>query len=338
MNKHIEEEMMMSKRIVLSLIVVGTIFVSIISGSPAIAAEKQLTFGYIMPGPDPWYGYAKDGFLFAAEKRGVKVIVVNSNYDQEKELANIDDLVTQKVDGINLFSFNPDGAQIAAQKANADAIPLTIEMSALAEGPGEIVSDIEFDWAKLGTMMAEYLAETHPGENVLEITGIIGQGPIDTMLAALKARMEELGKNELIGVHPADYNRAKAMDIMQNMLQSGQEFTVVHVANEDMAMGVIQVLKDAGKLNNPIKVVSNNGSPEGLEAIKNGDLEATVSTSPGVEGLVCFEALYRHVMGEDVPKQVMIPMLWINKDNIDQAVSWEVDDIAFDLVTKMFDK
>ena len=153
----------MSKRIVLSLIVVGTIFVSIISGSPAIAAEKQLTFGYIMPGPDPWYGYAKDGFLFAAEKRGVKVIVVNSNYDQEKELANIDDLITQKVDGINLFSFNPDGAQIAAQKANADNIPLTIEMSALAEGPGEIVSDIEFDWAKLGTMMAEYLAETHPG-------------------------------------------------------------------------------------------------------------------------------------------------------------------------------
>ena len=57
-----------------------------------------------------------------------------------------------------------------------------------------------------------------------------------------------------------------------------------------------------------------------------------------VEGIVCFEALYRHVMGEDVPKQLMIPMLWINKDNVDQAVSWEVDDTAFDLVNKMFEK
>lgn len=300
--------------------------------------EEKLTFGYIMPGGDPWYAYARDGFLYAAEQRGVDVVVVNSDYDQEKELANVDDLITKGVDGINLFSFNPDGAQIAAQKANAAGIPITIEQSALADGPGEIVSDIEFDWAKLGRMLAEYLAENHPGKKVLEITGLIGQGPIDTMLAAYKSKINELGKNELIAVHPADYNREKAMNIMQNMLQSGQDFNVVHVANEDMAMGVLQVLKDAGKLNNPISVISNNGSPEGLEAIKNGELEATVSTSPGVEGIVCFEALYRHIKGEDVPKQVMIPMVWINEDNVDEAVSWTVDKSALDLVYEMFDE
>ena len=298
---------------------------------------KELTFGYIMPGPDPWYGYAKDGFVYSADKRGVKVVVVNSDYDQEKELANIDDLITQKVDGINIFSFNPDGAQIAAQKTNAAGIPLTVEMSAIAEGPGKVVCDIEFDWKNLGVMLAEYLAEKHPGEKVLEITGIIGQGPIDTMLEGYKGKIEELGKNELIGVHPADYNREKAMDIMQNMLQSGQEFTVVHVANEDMAMGVLQVLKDAGKLNNPITVISNNGSPEGLEAVKNGELEATVSTSPGVEGIICFEVLYRHVMGDKVPEKVMIPMTWINKDNIDQAVSWEVNETTYNFAVNFLD-
>ncbi len=302
------------------------------------AVEKtELTFGYIMPGPDPWYGYAKNGFVYSADKKGVKVVVVNSDYDQEKELANIDDLITQKVDGINIFSFNPDGAQIAAQKANAANIPLTVEMSAIAEGPGKVVCDIEFDWKNLGVMLAEYLAEKHPGEKVLEITGIIGQGPIDMMLEGYKSKIAELGKNELIGVHPADYNREKAMDIMQNMLQSGQEFTVVHVANEDMAMGVLQVLKDAGKLNNPITVISNNGSPEGLEAIKNGELEATVSTSPGVEGIICFEVLYRHVMGQKVPEKVMIPMTWINKDNIDEAVSWEVNETTYNFAINFLD-
>jgi len=299
---------------------------------------KSLTFGYIMPGPDPWYGYAKDGFVYAAEKKGVKVMVVNSDYDQEKELANIDDLITQKVDGINIFSFNPDGAQIAAQKCNDAGIPLTVEMSAIAEGPGKVVSDIEFDWTGLGIMLADYLAETHPNEKVLEITGIIGQGPVDMMLEGFKSRIEELGKNELIGVHPADYNREKAMDIMQNMLQSGQEFTVVHVGNEDMAIGVIQVLKDAGKLNNPIRVISNNGSPEGLEAVKNGELEATVSTSPGVEGILCFEVLYRYVIGQEVPEKVMIPMTWINKDNIDEAVSWEVNEITYKFAVDFLDQ
>ena len=325
-----------------SLIAAMAVLLLLLAASPVMAGGKteegQLTFGYIMPGPDPWYGYAKDGFLFAAEKNDVKVVVVNSDYDQEKELANIDDLLTQGVDGVNLFSFNPDGAQIAAQKANAVDIPLTIEMSALAPGPGEIVCDIEFDWSNLGVLIAEKIAEMWPGERVLEITGLIGQGPVDLYLAAFQERMKELGKNELVGIHPADYNREKAMNIMQNMLQSGEEFTVVHVGNEDMAMGVLQVLKDAGKLNNPIKVISNNGSPEGLEAIKKGDLAATISTSPGVEGLVCFEALYRHVKGETVPKQVMIPMLPIDQSNVNEAVSWVVDDNAYQLVVDMFDK
>jgi ribose transport system substrate-binding protein len=330
----------MKKKITLVLIVLTIISLCLTPLFAKGAKEKkddQLHFGYIMPGPDPWYGYAKDGFLFAAEKRGVKVTVVNSDYDQEKELANLDDLIAQGLDGINLFSFNPDGAQIAAQMANAANIPLTIEQSALAAGPGQIVSDIEFDWDKLGRMLAHYIAEKHPGENVLEITGIIGQGPVDSMIAAFQEEINLLGKNTLIGIHPADYNREKAMNVMQNMLQSGKEFTVVHVGNEDMAMGVIQVLKDAGLLNNPIKVISNNGSPEGLEAIKNGDLEATISTSPGVEGVVCFEALYRHIQGEKVPKQVMIPMVWIDKTNVAAAVDWEADDTAFDIVNELFE-
>jgi len=302
------------------------------------AQEKQLTFGYIMPGSDPWYAYARDGFLLAAQKRGVNVIVLNSDYDQQKELANIEDLITKKVDGINLFSFNPDGAQIAAQKCNAAGIPLTVEMSHIAEGPGKVVCDIEFDWVRLGTMIAEFIAEHYPGEKVLEITGLIGQGPIDNFLVGFKSKIQELGKNELIGVHPADYNREKAMNVMQNMLQSGQEFTVVHVGNEDMAMGVIQVLKDAGKLNNPIKVISNNGSPEGLEAIRRGELQATVSTSPGVEGIVCFESLYRYIIGERIPEKIIIPMIWITKDNVEQAVAWKADEKAIELVYQMFEE
>jgi ribose transport system substrate-binding protein len=330
----------MRKRIcaVLLAAVLLTVLVALPAAAGGKAEGKQLTFGYIMPGPDPWYGYAKDGFLFAAAKHNVKVVLVNSDYDQQKELANIDDLITQKVDGMNLFSFNPDGAQIAAQKANSAKIPLSIEMSALAAGPGQIVCDIEFDWTNLGVLIAEKIAQLWPGQRVLEITGLVGQGPVDLYLAGFQKRMKELGKNELVGIHPADYNREKAMNIMQNMLQSGQQFTVVHVGNEDMAMGVLQVLKDAGKLNNPIRVISNNGSPEGLEAIKKGDLAATISTSPGVEGLVVFEALYRHAMGQKVPEKVMIPMIPIDESNVDQAVSWVVDDNAYKLVVEMFDK
>jgi ribose transport system substrate-binding protein len=318
-------------------VILAAALIVVAAAGGAFAANKALKFGYIVPGPDPWYGYAKDGFLFAAAKNNVPVVVVNSDYDQQKELANLDDLITQKVDGIDLFSFNPDGVQIGAQKANKAKIPLLAEMSAIAKGPGKVICDVEFDWYKLGVVIAETIAKLHPGERVLEITGIVGQGPVDLYLKGMQDTMKKLGKNTLVGIQPADYNREKAMNIMQNMLQSGQQFTVVHVGNEDMAMGVLQVLKDAGKLNDPIHVISNNGSPEGLQAIKDGDLEATVSTSPGVEGLVCFEGLYRYVLGKKIPAQVMIPMIPIDKTNVDKAVAWTVDDAAYALVKKMYD-
>jgi len=331
------------KKRILLVVIVTLLFVVSLTVAYAAATkekgEKQLKFGYVVPGPDPWYGYARDGFLFAAKKRGVKAIVVNSDYDQEKEQANIDDLVTQKVNGIDLFSFNPYGVQIAAQKCNKAGIPILAEMSHVAPGPGKVITDVEFDWRNMGVMKARYYAEKHPGEKVLVITGIIGQGPIDLLLDGLKTTVKELGKNEIVSIQPADYNREKAMNIMQNMLQSGKKFTLVDVHNEDMALGVLQVLKDAGKLNNPIHLISNNGMPEGLDAVKKGDLEATISTSPGVEGLVCFEAMYRNIaMGKQLPTKIMIPMKLINKNNVDTATSWVVDDRAYEDVVKMYDK
>jgi ribose transport system substrate-binding protein len=289
-----------------------------------------------MPGPDPWYAYAKDGFVFAAEKLGIETVVLNSDYDQEKEQTNTEDLITQKVDGINLFSFLPEGCQLAAQKTNKANIPMTIEMSGLGEGTGTVAADIQFDWKKFGEMEGEYISTNWPGEKVLIICGLLGQGPNDLYLSGVKEKLAAAGKNEIVDVQPADYNRQKAMDIMQNMLQSGKEFTVVQVGNEDMAMGVIQVLKDAGKLNNPIKVISNNGSPDGLKAIKDGDLSATVSTSPSMGSVSAFSALYRFVMGQKVPAQVFAPMFMVTKENVDKAIAWEVSDGTLAAVDEMF--
>ena len=334
----------MKKSLLLFLVVILSVLIlvsfSFVGCKGKAATEetqaKALKFGYIMAGPDPWYAYARDGFVYAAKNIGVDVSVLNSDYDQEKEQSNVEDLITQHVDGINLFSFLPEGCQLAAQKANEAKIPMTIEMSALGEGPGKVVCDIQFDWKKFGEMEAEYIAANWPGEKVLIIPGIMGQGPNDLYLSGVKDKLAELGKNEVVGVHPADYDRQKAMDTMQNMLQSGLEFSVVQVGNEDMAMGVIQVLKDAGKLNNPIKVISNNGSPDGLEAIKAGDLSATVSTSPSVGSVTAFSALYRYIMGEELPEQIFAPLFMVTKENVDKAVAWQVDDSTLAAVDEMF--
>ena len=77
---------------------------SLFSGATTGSA-KDFTFGYITPGPDTWYKRDVDGFVLGAKLLGVKTVVLNSDYDVQKEVSNIDSLITQGVNGMAIFSF-----------------------------------------------------------------------------------------------------------------------------------------------------------------------------------------------------------------------------------------
>ncbi len=93
--------------IVLLLSISGTLF------------AKKLTYGYVTPGPDTWYKKDVEGFMYGAQLAGVEGIVLNSDYDTEKEITNIKTLINMGVDGMCIFSFNPNGAFIAARECAA---------------------------------------------------------------------------------------------------------------------------------------------------------------------------------------------------------------------------
>lgn len=128
------------------------------------AANKELTFGYITPGPDTWYKRDVDGFVLVAKMLGIKTVVLNSDYDVQKEVSNIDSLITQGVDGMAIFSFNQQEAITAAKKCKAAGIPLvTVDNcgQALASG-NDIVAAVDFDWKAMGKNYADYIAEHFP--------------------------------------------------------------------------------------------------------------------------------------------------------------------------------
>src|SRR6201987_883143 len=164
------------------------------------AAKKDLTFGYITPGPDTWYKRDVDGFVLGAKMLGIKTVVLNSDYDVQKEVSNIDSLITQGVNGMAIFSFNQQGAITAANKCKAAGIPLVTAdncAQALASG-GEIVAAVDFDWKAMGKNYADYIAEHFPGKKVALITGILEHLPVQMVTGAMKDRMKELGKNEIV--------------------------------------------------------------------------------------------------------------------------------------------
>ena len=306
------------------------------------AANKELTFGYITPGPDTWYKRDVDGFVLGAKMLGIKTVVLNSDYDVQKEVSNIDSLITQGVNGMAIFSFNQQGAITAANKCKAAGIPLvTVDNcgQALASG-SDIVAAIDFDWKAMGKNYAVYIAEHFPGKKVALITGILEHLPVQMVTGSMKQRMQYLGKNEIVAVRDGKYNPSVAVTQAQDLVQSGTKFDILWIMNEDMAAAVIRYLKNQGVLDQ-YTVIAQNGSPVGIPLVQSGELNYTISSSPGWEGLVALLALNQYVSGESKKngQQIMLPVIPVTKDTIvdkTKVVPWEYDPVWIQLTKQYF--
>ena len=95
--------------------------------TPTPEVNNAPVFAFIIPGLDAnWYVEIVDSFKYAAEEVGAEVLILSSDYDVEKEVANIDLCVTEGVDGLCMFSFNENGAALAAKKMEAAGIPIIV--------------------------------------------------------------------------------------------------------------------------------------------------------------------------------------------------------------------
>jgi len=321
-----------------------TLFMMLVIVFPVaiFAAEGKLTYGYITPGPDTWYKKDADGYVKAAKMLGIDTIVLNSDYDVQKEVANIESLITQGVDGIAIFSFNQQGAITAAKKCNKAGIPLvTVDnCGQVLETPYDIVAAIDFDWTAMGKNYAEYMAEKYPGAKVALITGLLEHLPVQMITRAMKERVEELGENKIVALRNGEYNPSVAVNQAQDLIQSGVEFDILWVNNEDMVAAVIRYL-DNQDLLDKYTVMAQNGSPIGLELLKTGKLDYTISSSPGWEGMVSLFALHHYVTGatDKINQRIMLPIISVSKNStIDKrkVIPWDYDPVWDELTKKYF--
>jgi ribose transport system substrate-binding protein len=324
--------------IVLGIFAIGSMYAT---GTGEAKAKKKLTYGYISPGPDTWYKRDVDGFKYGCDKYGVDLIVLNSDYDVQKELANIDSMITQGVDGLSMFSFNENGARIAAEKCKKAGIPVVVTDSAgaILKQNVEVVAAVDFDWNLAGEMTMKWLAKNRAGAKWVNITGNFTSLPMIYLNDSMKAWSEKLGLT-LVDTREAKFDPNLAVNVAQDLIQSGREFDTIYIADEDMGAAVIRMLTDKKLINNPYWTLSENGSPAGVPHLKSGALKYTVSMSPTYEGVLAFLALQKYVKGasKKVNQQIMIPIFGITGDNVGDIVPWEPTDpkVYFDLTEKNY--
>jgi ribose transport system substrate-binding protein len=184
---------------------------------------------------------------------------------------------------------------------------------------GKITTHIGFDNIESGVIGGEFIAQQLNGQGkVVELIGRLGTETGRQKSEGLQQALSQYPDIEIVASQPAEFQREKAVTVMENIIQAQPEINAVYAANDDMALGALQALQAAGRVDGVI-IMGNDGIDDAIEAIKNGEMAATNATPPYRQGYMGVQVAYRIAMGLPVPETIKEKNELITQDNIDQA-------------------
>jgi ribose transport system substrate-binding protein len=291
------------------------------TAAPA-AAAKQFKVGYIAAGTEEYYACQQSGVEKKAKELGVNLVELNSGDSADKELSNMEDMISKQVDMILLMTTNGAAGQKALQLANKANIPVILAGVAVQPGVGKAASLIDFDFIDMGRSAGEWVAKNVPEGEVAIVEGLAGMNVAEPITQGFKEKLAANPKLTVVAAQPADWSRQKAQDITTNLLQAHPNLKVIYGHNDDMSLGIIKAVQAANKQGQVI-VVSNNASPEGVAAIKAGTLTGSVAQAPAsAEGERSVQLAVDFLSGKQIPNHERETLMFLTKDNLDQAKPW----------------
>ncbi|WP_448591229.1 ribose ABC transporter substrate-binding protein RbsB [Thermoflexus hugenholtzii] len=285
------------------------------TATPAAAQPQEITLGLSLSTlNNPFFVTLKEGAERAAAQYGVKLIVVDAQDDPAKEAANIEDLIQKKVSALLINPTDTKAVVPSIQKANQAGIPVfTVDRA--AEG-GEIVSHIASDNVAGGRMAAEFLCKALNGKGkVVELEGIPGTSAARDRGKGFNDYLKEQCPGlEVVARQPADFNRAKGLQVFENILQAQPQIDGVFAHNDEMVLGAIQAAEAAGRTG--IIFVGFDAIDDAVKAVKEGKLAATVAQQPAEMGRLAVEMAVKYLRGEKVEKFIPVPLSLVTKDTV----------------------
>lgn len=277
---------------------------ALISSTVSIAVQAQDTIAIVLSTlNNPFFVTMKDGAEAKAKELGYNLIVLDSQNDPSKELSNIEDLTVRGVKAILINPTDSDAVSNAIRMANRSKIPvLTLDRGARR---GEVVSHIASDNRAGGEMAGRFIMEK-VGEKakVIQLEGIAGT-------SAARERGEGFMKvvkdsnMVLLASQPADFDRTKGLNVMENLLAANPDIQAVFAQNDEMALGALRAVQASGK---NVLVVGFDGTEDGIAAVNRGKLAATIAQQPDLIGALGVETADKVLKGEKVEKNIPVPL------------------------------
>ncbi|HEY1370530.1 MAG TPA: sugar ABC transporter substrate-binding protein [Gaiellaceae bacterium] len=312
----------------------GAVAVAIAAGAGSADSKSSaatLTVGFSNPtGAQPILQTFQKSLVAAGARLGIKVVPIDAQLNVQKQVTDINQMVAQHMNGIIVFPLAPNTLTPALNRAKKAGIKV-LGFNAVVEKPaaGAKIApyDANFDQGEDyqgAQMLANFVAkELHGSGNVLGIGISVPVPSLHFMLrqyqtylkqAAPKAKWLETASNPTDDIAGGQKVASQAATKYQGKIDA------VMAYNDDSAIGAAIALRNAGV--NDAVIVGQNGDPQGVNAIKTGQMDAMVDIVPWREALVAATMMSGLLKGKKVPTWVATPVEMYTKANIDKRLDW----------------
>lgn len=275
------------------------------------SGEKGLTVGFSQIGAESaWRTANTDSIKAEAAKRGINLQFADAQQKQENQIKALRSFIAQ---GVDVIAFSPvveTGWEPVLKEIKQAGIPVVLsDRSVKVSEEGLFVTFIGSDFVEEGRRAARWLAEKTGGKAVIaELVGTPGSAPAIDRKTGFEEIMSAHPGMRIIKSQSGDFTRAKGKEVMETFLKSpeGRQITALYAHNDDMALGAIQAIEEAGlKPGTDILIVSIDGVRGAFEAMVAGKLNCTVECNPLI-GPQLFDLIEKVAAGEPVPARVAV--------------------------------
>lgn len=314
------------RKIVLVMLIALVFGAAFLSANGQEEGANQLHIGIAAASfDDKWMSYMHEGFRKAAKEAGVKITMVDGKNDSAVQQGQIDTFITMGVDAIILVPCQVQAMAPMLDQTEEAGIPVVAvnrlpaepELSRLATFVG---SNEEY----AGTVQGEAIAKLLNGKgDVAIIHGQLGHPAEQGRTRGNKMVFDKYPDIHVVLEGTSEWQRAKALQLMENWIQKGTHIDAVVANNDESAIGAAMALEQVGMLDD-VFIAGVDATPDALQFMKDGKIDVTVFQDAYGQGYACIGAAIKAANGEDLPKITDIPFLPVTIDKVDEFLAkWE---------------
>ncbi|CAN7579245.1 ABC transporter substrate-binding protein [Rhizobacter sp. LjRoot28] len=275
-------------------------------------AQKKIVLGFSQIGAESeWRTANTESIKSAAREAGIELKFSDAQQKQENQIKAIRSFIAQRVDVIAFSPVVESGWDTVLREAKAAKIPVILTDRAVdSKDTSLYVTFMGSDFVEEGRKAGRWLVEKVKGKagevNVVELQGTVGSAPAIDRKKGFEEAIKVEPRIKIIRSQTGDFTRAKGKEVMEAFLKAeGRKINVLYAHNDDMAIGAIQAIEEAGMApSKDITIISIDAVKGAFEAMMAGKLDVTVECSP-LLGPQLMSAVKDLKAGKSLPKRII---------------------------------